>query len=79
MGEHPDPNPAPHTGWFLSTRALVWWETSGTHYWSSLVSRLVCALSLTADAEAFYLGSYRGALFTDDRTKLPEPERDVVR
>jgi hypothetical protein len=79
MGEHPDPNPAPRTEWFLGAKALTWWTTSGTKFRSSLVSRLVWALSLTADVEAFYLGSYRSTLFTKELTNLPDTQRDLVR
>ena len=77
MGEHPDPNTAPRTEWFFGAKALTWWTTSGAKLLSNLVSRMVCALSLTADVEAFYLGSYRSTLFTDDRRNLPEAQSDL--
>jgi hypothetical protein len=66
MGERLDPDPAPHTKWFPGAKASKWWKASGTKLQSGLVSRLVCALSLTADVEAFYLGSYQSPLSTTD-------------
>jgi hypothetical protein len=78
MGEHPDPNPAPRKDWFLIAKVLKWWKASGVQFRRDFVSRLVCALSLTADVEAFYLGSYRSTLFTNDRANLPEARRDLA-
>jgi hypothetical protein len=77
MGERLDPDPAPRTEWFLAAKASKW-KTSGAKFQSSLVSRLVCALSLTADVEAFYLGSYRSPLSTTDAASLGDAKRDPV-
>jgi hypothetical protein len=58
MGERLDPDPATRTEWFLAAKASKWWKTSWAKFQSGLVSRLVGALSLTSDVEAFYFGSY---------------------
>jgi hypothetical protein len=46
---------------------------------SPLAARLVDALSLAADAEAFFLGSYHSAGFTDRLVIARDPERDLAR
>jgi hypothetical protein len=61
MGEHPVSSPTPRPEITLAEKALKWWKGPGSKFQSTLGSRLVYALSLTTDVEAFYLGSYRGA------------------
>jgi hypothetical protein len=72
MGEHSDPDLAPRTEWLLAAKISKWWKSSGVQFQSGLVSRLICALSLTADVEAFYLGSYWNRSSTDGDTAGPQ-------
>jgi hypothetical protein len=59
MGDHPAPSSAARLERSPEVRASRWWKGADAVLQSALVARLAHVLTLTADAEAFYLGSYR--------------------
>jgi hypothetical protein len=75
MEERPNSNHATRTERLVAAIARKPWKTSAAKFQSSLMSRLICALSVTADVEAFYLGSYRILPAAIDITSLRDTEK----